>query len=117
MVHCYVVFKGKKPQIYMTWHECSEHVIGVEGSVYKKYNDFDRAVSDFTASWQATTCANVSGLDGEIESAPLLLPADTCAAHHDLDGKIDCCKNVVIATLLVVVIAMGLGLCLCNKCN
>ena len=35
----YAVRYGKSPGIYKTWDECKEQVIGVKGSVYKKFND------------------------------------------------------------------------------
>jgi hypothetical protein len=72
----------------MTWHECSQHVLGVEGSVYKKYNDYDRAVRDFTASCQALT------------APPQLLQNDTYPALPDLDPDILhlplCCYNLIL---------------------
>jgi len=33
----YAVHKGKKPGIYTTWADCSKQVIGVTGSIYKKF--------------------------------------------------------------------------------
>ncbi|XP_066347812.1 uncharacterized protein [Miscanthus floridulus] len=125
MVHCYVVFKGKKLEIYMTWHECTEQVFGVKNSVYKKYNDYDHAVSDFTTSCQALTAPPLlleidtypahPDLDGEIASPPLLLQPDTCAAHHDLDGKSGSWENMAIVTLLILVLGKWLRLSMCNK--
>ena len=50
---CYVVFKGKKPKIYMTWHEWNEQVLGFKNAIYKKYNNYDIAVSDFNSSFGA----------------------------------------------------------------
>ena len=127
MVNCYVVFKGKKSGIYMTWHECSEQVLVVKNSVYKKNNDYDHAVSDFTASCQALTVPPLlleidtypahPDLDDEIASPPLLLQPDTCAAHHDLDGKSSSWKNMAIVTLLILVLGMWLRLSMCNKCK
>jgi hypothetical protein len=52
---CYVVFKGKKPRIYMAWHECSEQVLSVKIAIYKKYNNYDIALSDFNSYFGAST--------------------------------------------------------------
>ena len=34
----YAVRVGKKPGIYTSWDECKKQVIGVKGSIYKKFN-------------------------------------------------------------------------------
>ena len=60
---CYVVFNGKKPKIYMSWHECSEQVLGLKNAIHKKYN-YDYALGDFNAYVGATT------------PSPELVPAD-----------------------------------------
>ena len=46
---CYVVFNRKKPKIYMSWHECSEQVLGFKNAIHKKYNNYDHALRDFNA--------------------------------------------------------------------
>ena len=49
MVPCYIVFNGKKPRIYMSWHECSEKVLGFKSVIHKKYNNYDHVLRDFNA--------------------------------------------------------------------
>lgn len=117
MAGFYVVFKGTKPGIYASWHECSAYVLGVEGSVYKKYSDFASALRDFDAYCQANSSANVHGTSSEVEAAPLLVPANSMAHQEGLAANIGCWKNSVIATLLVLVFGMGLALFFCNKCK
>jgi viroplasmin and RNaseH domain-containing protein len=46
---CYVVFNGKKLEIYMSWHEASEHVFGFKNAIHKKYNNYDHTLRDFNA--------------------------------------------------------------------
>ena len=52
---CYVVLYGKKPGIYMSWHEASEHMLGFKNAIHKKYNNYDHALRDFNAYVQAVT--------------------------------------------------------------
>jgi viroplasmin and RNaseH domain-containing protein len=59
----YVVFYGKKPGIYNSWHEASEHVLGVRFAKHKKYNNYDHTLRDFNAYVGAST------------SSPELVPA------------------------------------------
>ena len=58
MDSCYVVFNGKKPRIYMSWHEASEHVLGFKNSIHKKYNNYDHALRDFNAYVGAATSSH-----------------------------------------------------------
>lgn len=44
MPRYYVIFSGRQPGIYQSWHECSQQVLGVRGSVYKRYNTYGDAV-------------------------------------------------------------------------
>jgi ribonuclease HI len=37
MTNYYVVHKGKKVGIYNTWEECKVQVMGIKGSIYKKF--------------------------------------------------------------------------------
>jgi hypothetical protein len=71
----------------MTWHECSEQVLGFKNAIYKKYSNYDHAVSDFNASCRA------------VIAPPKLLQPNTCASHPDLDGKRGSWKNVAIVIL------------------
>jgi viroplasmin and RNaseH domain-containing protein len=46
---CYVVFYGKEPEIYSSWHEASEYVLGVRHARHKKYNNYGDALRAFNA--------------------------------------------------------------------
>jgi len=50
----------------MSWHECSEQVLGVKIAIHKKYNNYEHALRDFNASVGAAT------------PSPKLIPADCC---------------------------------------
>lgn len=39
----YTVWSGKQPGVYLTWDECKQQVIGVEGSRYKSFPTIDEA--------------------------------------------------------------------------
>ena len=58
MGSCYVVFNGKKPRIYMSWYEASEHVLGFKNALHKKYNNYDHALRDFSAYVEAATTSS-----------------------------------------------------------
>ena len=61
---CFVVFYGKKPRIYVPWHEASEHVLGFKNAIHKKYNNYEHALRDFNAYVGAAT------------TSPNLVPTD-----------------------------------------
>ena len=61
---CYVVFNRKKPGIYMSWHECSEQVLGLKNAIHKKYNNYDHTLRDF------------NGYVGAVTTSPNLVPTD-----------------------------------------
>ena len=48
----------------MSWHECSEQVLGLKNAIHKKYNNYDHALRDFNAYVRAAT------------PSPKLVPAD-----------------------------------------
>ena len=72
---CYVVFYGKKPKIYMSWHEASEHVLGFKSVIHKKYNNYDHALRDFKAYVEVAT------------PSPKLVPADYGESIPPYGGK------------------------------
>lgn len=43
----YVVWSGKQPGVYLTWEECKEQVIGVEGARYKGFPTMEEARAAF----------------------------------------------------------------------
>ena len=100
---CYVVFKGKKPGIYMAWHECSEQVCGVKNAIYKKYNNYDIVWSDFISYFGApTTPTKVFHTDG-CETIPLR------------PGNHGSWKNIVIMSLLMLVFGLWIRLSMSTK--
>jgi hypothetical protein len=50
MASYYVVFKGRVPGIYLSWQECSKHVLHFKGAVHKRYNTYDEAVAAYKAA-------------------------------------------------------------------
>jgi hypothetical protein len=49
MAGYYVAFKGRVPGIYLTWQECSKHVLYFKGSVHKRYTTYDEAIAAYMA--------------------------------------------------------------------
>ncbi|XP_070006966.1 uncharacterized protein LOC142162184 [Nicotiana tabacum] len=43
----YVVFRGKRPGLYISWHRCAPMVIGVKGSMFKAFKTYDDAIAAF----------------------------------------------------------------------
>ena len=72
----YVVFKGKNPGVYLTWHECSEQVLGFKNVIYMKCSNYEQAVTDFNAS------------TGALTTSPELFQTETCATMQPVHGKI-----------------------------
>lgn len=55
----YVVWRGQKPGIYVSWADCKEQVEGFEGAQYKAFTDRDEAERAFDKSyWEM---ANLKG--------------------------------------------------------
>ena len=74
-----MVFHGKQPEIYRTWYEFSEQVLGFKNARYLKYKNYEEALRDFKASLGAAT--------------PLpsqLLPDDCCEGIPIAIGKSGC---------------------------
>jgi hypothetical protein len=102
---CYVVFKGEKPGIYMAWHECSEQVLGFKNAIYKKYNNYGIALSEFNSYFGAPTpSTKVFPIDGW-ETIPLHL------------GNHGSWKNVIIMSLIMLVFGLWIKLSMFNNCK
>ena len=43
-------FNGKAPRIYLSWQECSKHVLSVRNAIYKMYSNYEQVVRDFQAA-------------------------------------------------------------------
>jgi len=50
MPTCYVVFYGKTPGIYLTWHECSKQVLGSEMLYTRSIVTMSRLLEIFQAA-------------------------------------------------------------------
>jgi hypothetical protein len=103
MGSCYVVFNGKKPGVYMSWHEASEHILGFKNALHKKYNNYNHALRDFNVG-AATTSSK-------------LVPADCGETIPPQCGKSGSWKNVVIIILLVMVFGLWMRLSVSCQCN
>ena len=91
MGSCYVVFNGKKPGIYMSWHEASEHVLGFKNAIDKKYNNYDIHLE-----------ISMPMLEQQL---PPLIWSQLIVVKAS-PGKSGSCKNVVIISLLVMVFGL-----------
>ena len=85
----------------MNWHEWNEQVLGFKNAIYKKYNNYDIAVSDFNSSF------------GAVASPTKLFPNDGCETIPPHPGNHD----VVIITLLMLVFGLWIRLSMSTKCN
>lgn len=106
MAPCYVVFEGRIPRIYMTWHECTLQVLGFSNASYMKYQNYDQAVHDYNAS-KGLAC--VSQKMQPSHSAALPIGAT--------DGKQGSWKNMIILALCVMVFALWQRLKMSPSCN
>lgn len=48
----YVVWRGFKPGIYLTWEECKKQVAGFEGAQYKSFQSIEEARQAFDRSYE-----------------------------------------------------------------
>lgn len=62
----YAVKQGIKSGIYKTWNECKVNVLGVKGSVYKKFNTLEEAEKFMENKQNLTTYDNVFYTDGSV---------------------------------------------------
>ena len=109
-----MVFHGKQPGIYHTWHECSEQVLNVKNARHKKYSSYEQAVRDFNASvgalppppnlFQPQTGATMAPVHGK----------NVVALVHDKDVS---WNTVIIVTLLLLVFGLWIKLSVCSQCN
>ena len=89
----------------MSWHECSEQVVGVKNAIHKKYNNYEHALRDFNA------------YVGPATPSPKLFPADCCESIPPQGGKTGSWKNMVIINLLVMVFGLWMRLSMSSQCN
>jgi hypothetical protein len=50
IVGYYVVLKGRVPGIYLSWQECSKHVLHFRRAIHKRYVTYDEAVAAYNAA-------------------------------------------------------------------
>ena len=98
----YVVSNGKAPRIYLSWQECSKHVLGVRNAIYKKYSNYDQAVRDFQVAMR-----DVHPSHGAARPLPYdPVPHDAFALiipPSDGNGKAGWWKKVLITSLVILV--------------
>ena len=46
---CYVVYEGRRPRIYTSWHDCYIQANGLQGNSYKSYKSENEAVKAYEA--------------------------------------------------------------------
>ncbi|XP_019236957.1 PREDICTED: uncharacterized protein LOC109217187 [Nicotiana attenuata] len=56
----YVVFRGKRPGLYNSWHRCAPMVIGVKGSIFKAFKTYDEAIAAFNEFRNGSQTDNIS---------------------------------------------------------
>jgi hypothetical protein len=112
-----VVFKGKKPHIYFSWHECAQQVVKVEGAIFQKYSNYDDAVRAFTGWVNAPPLLLPSvGSPGEVTTSHMLLTDDGCETKPHAAGNHGSWKNVVILILLMLMFGLWCRLSMCKNC-
>ena len=97
----YVVFKGKQSNVYTSWAECSEHVLGYRGVVHKKYGSYDEAMAAFNSTINLISTSKPSSSVIKLASTPSAISY----------------KTVVIVFLCALVCVMWIKLNKCNDCN
>lgn len=96
-----------EPGVYQSWHDCSRNVLGVQGAMYKRYNNFHHALREFQA-FMADVNPIVAAPPPQAvqpmphEALPQIMPPE------DGDGKGGWWKKVLITSLVILVV----GLCL-----
>jgi len=109
MPTCYVVFYGKTPGIYLTWHDCSKLVLGVRNAIYKKYSNYEQAVRDYQAAMRDVNPSHGAVAPHPYDLVPNVAPPQTIAPSNG-DGKPGCSKNVfIISTCYLVVWSVDEG--------
>ena len=106
MAPCYVVFEGRIPRIYWTWHECSLQVLGYSDARYKKYKNYDQALLDYNASKELQR-----GLQKQQHRHSVAMP------NGATDGKLVSWKNVLILALCVMLFAIWQKVNKSPSCN
>lgn len=61
----YVVWKGKVPGVYETWHECQKQIAGTPGAIYKSFKTEREATNAFLGDYR-----NYVGLEAAKKSMP-----------------------------------------------
>ncbi|XP_009587261.1 uncharacterized protein [Nicotiana tomentosiformis] len=56
----YVVFRGKRPGLYNSWHQCAPMVTGVKGSIFKAFKSYDEAIAAFNEFRNGSQADNIS---------------------------------------------------------
>ena len=105
MPTCYVVFYGKTPGIYLTWHDCSKQVLGVKNAIYKKYSNYEQVVRDYQAAMRDVHPSHVPApplpyVPIPHDAFPPIIPPS------DGNGKGGWWKKVLITSLVILVVGL-----------
>jgi viroplasmin and RNaseH domain-containing protein len=98
----YVVFIGKQPDVYTSWAECSEHVLGVCGAVHKKYSSYAKAMVAFNSTINSMSSSKPFSSLSVTENGATTSPMSY--------------RNVTIFFLCALVAMMWMRLNRCNSC-
>ena len=105
MVAYYVVFNGKAPGIYLSWLECSKHVLGVRNAIYKKYSNYEQVVRDFQAAMRDVNPP--LGAAPPLPYDPVLKDAFAeIIAPSDGNSKAGWWKNVLVTSLVILLFGL-----------
>nr|XP_016502328.1 PREDICTED: uncharacterized protein LOC107820543 [Nicotiana tabacum] len=56
----YVVFRGKRPGLYNSLHQCAPMITGVKGSIFKAFKSYDEAMAAFNKFRNGSQVDNIS---------------------------------------------------------
>jgi len=81
----YVVFKGEQPGVYISWAECSKHVLGYGGAVLKKYNSYEETMTAFNSAINSISTSNPTSTPSAISYKTMVIFFPLCSAVCDVD--------------------------------
>jgi hypothetical protein len=112
MVGYYVIFNGRAAVIYLSWHECGKHVLGVSNAIYKKYSTYEEAVREFEAAKRDVNPNLGEPEPNPHDAVPLLGSPDHVAASTGA-GNHGCSKVVLIICVAILLVGLWLFMHLC----
>lgn len=112
MAGYYVIFNGKAAGIYLSWHECGKHVLGVRNAIYQKYSTYEEAVRQFEAAKRDVNPNLGEPEPNPHDAVPLLGSPDHVAASTGA-GNHGCSKVVLIICVAILLVGLWLFMHLC----